>query len=144
MAKDIHFVPTVFNRDEDIYEEESARETLTFPLTDEEILKAGKEASQLDSQHKSIEAKFNQIKKDFKGQLDGLSSQINYKFMLIKDECEDRETDCTQRKNYTRKVVQYLYNGQVMKERPMQEYEMTSKKALQVQASLNSATHHTV
>lgn len=144
MAKDIHFVPTVFNRDEDIYEEESARETITFPLSDEEILKAGKEASQLDSQHKQIEAKFNQIKKDYKGQLDGLNSQINYKFMLIKDECEDRDTDCTQRKNYTRKVVQYLYNGRVMKERPMQDYEMTSKKALSVQASLNGAQSHTV
>jgi hypothetical protein len=144
MAKDIAFKPTVFNRDEDIYEEESARETITFPLTDEEILKAGKEASQLDSQYKAVDAKFSMIKKDYKDQLGGLSSQLNYKFRIIADECEDREVDCVQRKNYTRKVVQYLVNGDVMKERPMGEWEMTSKKALQVQASLNGGSHHTV
>jgi len=144
VAKDIKFIPTVFNRDEDIYEEESARENITFPLTDDEILKIAKQTSEFDQQYKAIDSKFQQIKKDYKGQLDGLNSQMNYNFMLIKDECQDRDTDCIQRKNYTRKVVQYLFEGKVMKERPMQEYEMTSKKNAQVQASLNGASSHTV
>lgn len=143
MAKDIRFTPTVFNRDEDIYEEESARETITFPLTDDEILKIAKSTSELDEQYKTVDARFQQIKKDYKGQLDGLNSQMNYNFMLIKDECQDRDVDCVQRKNYTKKVVQYIYNGVVMKERPMQEYEMTSKKNKEA-ASLNGGSHHTV
>jgi predicted nuclease with TOPRIM domain len=144
MAKDIRFSPTVFNRDEDIHEEESSREFITFPLTDEEILKIAKSTSELDEQHKAIDAKFQQVKKDFKGQLDGLNSQMNYNFMLIKDECQDREVDCVKRKNFTRKVVQYLYDGKVMKERPMHDYELASSKNPNIQATLNGGSHHTV
>lgn len=131
MAKDIAFKPTPFNRDEDIFVEESGRETLTFPLTDEEILKFAKHTSQLDEQYKAVDSKFQQAKKDFKGQLDGLNAQMNYNFMVIKDECQDREADCTVRYNFTKKVVQYVFAGEVMKERPMTDWDMNKNPALQ-------------
>lgn len=136
--KDVSFAPTAFNRDEDIFTEEESREVITFQLTDDEILKLAKATAELDIEHRTVDAHFTMVKKDFKGKLDGLASQMNYNFRLIKDQAEDRDVDCIKRKNFTKKVVQFIYNGRVMKERPMADHEMTNPNL--VQKSLNGGS----
>lgn len=140
--KDVSFIPTFFNRDEDIFVEEEAREPVIFQLTDEEILKAAKATTELDEQYKDVNAKFAQVKKDFSGKLKGIEAQINYNFLIIKDQAEEREVDCVKRRNFTKKIVQFIYGGSVVKERPMTEWETTHPN--NVKASINSASSHTV
>ena len=140
--KDVSFIPTPFNRDEDIHVEEEARETITFPLSDEEILSHANEAGDLNLQLKDTKAKFAQVKSDWSGKIKGIESQINYKFQVICDKAEDREVDCVKRRNFTKKIVQFLHKGIVVKERPMTEWESTHPN--NVQASLNGGSHHTV
>jgi hypothetical protein len=136
--KDVSFSPTFFNRDEDIYSEEEGREVITFALSDDEILKLAKATAELDIEHRTVDAHFAMVKKDFKGKLDGLASQMNHNFRLIKDQAEDRDVDCIKRKNFTRKVVQFIYNGKVCKERAMADHEMTNPKL--IQGSLNGGS----
>lgn len=137
--KDVSFKPTYFNPDEDIFSlVEDQRETVAFQLSDDEILAAGKEAAELNSQLKEAVGKFSQIKKDWSGKIKGLEAQMNYKFLIIADQAEDREVECTKRLLFKKGVAQFIYKGVVVKERVMSEWEKTS--AQNVQASLNSAS----
>lgn len=140
--KDLSFRPTPIHPD-DITEEVEAQEVLTFPLTDTEILKIAKDSSKVEQERMAVQAEFDQKKKYYKEKLGGLDSQLTYNFTLIKNESEDRSVKCSFMKNYTKKIGQYIYEGKVMKERPLQDWELTSTKN-KVIGSLNSIDNHHV
>lgn len=137
--KDLSFTSTPVNPD-DRTEDVETEESLTFPLTDEEILKIARNSSSVETERVQVQSEFDNKKKYYKEKIGGLDSQLTYNFCLIKNECEDRRVKCTMRKNYTRKIAQYIFNNNIMKERALQDWELTSTK--NVVANLNSIDNH--
>ena len=116
----VQFTPV---REGDKVEEIDARENLIFDLTDADILKIADIVANISKELREKEAKLHAIQKDMKDSIKGLESDLRFHHKLIETKKEGRDVDCVCRKNYTRGIVQYVFNGVVMKERAMDSYE---------------------
>jgi hypothetical protein len=108
---------------EDKIEDFDAEETLVFVLTDAEILKIAKTASSLTSQKRTKENELKNKTDDLKSEIKGIDADIKFNLKLIEVGKEGRNVECIKRINYTRGIVQFIYGGQVMKERSIEHNE---------------------
>lgn len=125
MAEEIKFTPF---QEGDKVEEVETRQFLVFDLTDPEILAIAEVVGKLDSEMKDLESKLAAVKKSLGDKIKGLDSDINHNLNLIKTRKEGRDVPCVMRKNYTKKIVQFAYEGKLMKERAMEAYEIENEK----------------
>ena len=104
-------------------EEVKVVEPLIFTLTEHEYAEKGKAAGKLRGKLSEVEAKFSDIKKEWKGKVDEKQIELNNILEAMRAGKEERVVECTQRKNFDRNIVQYLYKGKVLKERPLEPHE---------------------
>lgn len=104
-------------------EEFDVKETLVFDLTDPELLEIGKNVATLSAEKRMKEAALKTYTADRKDEIKGLEADIRFNVKLIEVRKQGREVDCIMRKDYTRGIVQYIFNGVVMKERSLEHHE---------------------
>lgn len=104
-------------------EDFDVKENLIFDLTDAELLGLAKQTSLLSVQKRTKEGELKQIVENKKDEIKGLQYDINFNLKLIETGKQGREVDCIMRKDYTRGIVQYIFNGNVMKERALEHHE---------------------
>lgn len=99
------------------------RERFTFPLSSDELVTKGQEAADLNKQVSEKEYTLSIYKKERKAEIDNLRSNINSTLKVIAAKAENREVECDKIYNYDRKVIEYVYHGELMKERAMDQLE---------------------
>lgn len=104
-------------------EEFDVKETLVFDLTDTELLEIGKNVATLSAEKRQKEAALKSYTADRKDEIKGLEADIRFNVKLIEVRKQGKEVDCIMRKDYTRGIVQWLFNGTVMKERGLESHE---------------------
>lgn len=104
-------------------EEFDVKETLVFDLTDTELLEIGKNVASLSTEKRIKEAQLKSYVADRKDEIKGLEADLKFNIKLIEVRKQGRETDCVMRKDYTRGIVQWIFNGKVMKERGLESHE---------------------
>ena len=112
----------------DKVEEVESRQFLVFDLTDAEILAIAEVVGKLAKEKSIHEVNLAEIKKSLGDKIKGLDSDIHHNHKLIETRKEGRDVPCLMRKNYTKKIVQFVYEGKTMKERPMEAYEIENEK----------------
>lgn len=103
--------------------EEQAVEDLEFTLTTDEIVGTAKEAADVRVALLEKETEFERVKKRFKGEIESLEGDLADKLRLIRHGKETRKTACIKQLNYKTNTVAFLFNGEIMKERPMEANE---------------------
>lgn len=98
---------------------------LSVRLTDEDVLKYGREAARAVADRESIENDFDSIKKDYKARIDEQSAIVAKLSPRIHSSQETRDVVCEEVKNWTdgTVVVTRLDTGEVTESRPMREDE---------------------
>jgi len=104
-------------------EEFDVKETLVFDLTDAELLAISKQVATLSREKREKESFLKNYIADRKDEIKGLDADIRFNIKLIEVGKQGRETDCIMRKDYTRGIVQFIFNGTVMKERGLEHHE---------------------
>lgn len=102
---------------------DTVREVFTFDLTPQEILTKADEASELNKVIADKEHKFSVLKKERKAEIDSLKGDLNHVLGTILTKKEDREVECRKIYDFERKIVTYVFRGEVLKERSMDTYE---------------------
>lgn len=92
---------------------------LNFKLTEEDFAEKGKEAGRLAGELNKLNIEFDAVKKQWKEKLNEKEAELSKVLGTIRRGDEDRMVKCVMRKDFTRHVVQYLFNGDVMHEREM-------------------------
>ena len=98
---------------------------LSVRLTDEEVLKYGRDAARAMADGLSIEKQFESVKKDYKARLDEQASIVSKLSPRIHSGIETRDVECEEIKNWTKGtvVVTRLDTGEIVESRPMREDE---------------------
>lgn len=104
-------------------EEFEVKETLVFDLTDAELLSIAKQVANLTVEKREKESTLKSYVADRKDELKGLDADIRFNVKLIEVGKQGRETECIMRKDYTRGIVEWIFNGKVMKARGLESHE---------------------
>jgi hypothetical protein len=104
-------------------EDFDVKETLVFDLTDPELLEIGKNVATLSAEKRTKEALLKGYIADRKDEIKGLEADIRFNVKLIEVRKQGKEVDCIMRKDYTRGIVQFIFAGNVMKERALEHHE---------------------
>lgn len=104
-------------------EDFDVKETLVFDLTDPELLQISKTVAALSKEKREKEATLKQYISDRKDEIKGVDADIRFNIKLIEVGKQGREVECIMRKDYTRGIVQWIYEGKVMKERGLESHE---------------------
>lgn len=92
---------------------------LTFKLTEKEIAQKGKSAAESKTRLTEKNHEFENVKQKYKGEIGAIECELSDHLSTIKRGTEDRTVECTMVKDFSRHVVEYVYNGEIMEERPM-------------------------
>lgn len=104
-------------------EEFDVKENLVFDLTDAELLQISKTVAALSREKREKESHLKAYTSDRKDEIKGLDADIRFNIKLIEVGKQGRDTDCIMRKDYTRGIIQWIFNGKVMKERGLEAHE---------------------
>lgn len=104
-------------------EEFDVKENLVFDLTDTELLQISKTVAALSREKREAEGALKSYVADRKDEIKGLDADIRFNIKLIEVGKQGRDTECVMRKDYTRGIVQWIFNGKVMKERGLESHE---------------------
>lgn len=104
------------------YQDTLVEEPFHFDLTKEEMATAGQDVAELADTLSTRQEDFERVKKRYKAEFEELERQIQAKFHAIRFG-EMRNTRCTKRVWFERKVVQFIYEAKVLKEREMLDEE---------------------
>lgn len=105
-------------------QEKEVERYLTFILTEDEVRSKGIEAANVAYELGKKESEFDEVKKEWKKKIDRDEAELKGILSTIRAGKEDRHVKCLERKNFETHTVQYIYDGYVMFERPMEEHEM--------------------
>jgi hypothetical protein len=97
---------------------ELVSELLTFDLTQSEVAEKGGIAADQSAELSKITAEFKAVRSEFKGKIDGLAKELNATLCCIKKGSEEREVECTKVFVKDQDLVQFWYEGKMLKERP--------------------------
>jgi hypothetical protein len=98
-------------------------ESLEFELTEAEFSEYGKRAAKLTQHVSDLEAKLDKLKKSAKREIEGIEAEVSQLLETIRTGKEERTVTCVVRKNFKENVIEYLFKGKLMKQRPMQANE---------------------
>ena len=98
--------------------------TLKFKLTDKEKLEKGNLLATLSRQIAVVDGVLKQAKSRHKADSAELKNQFEAAVSCLSTGTEHREVECEEVRDYEAKRVSYLYEGEVMEERPMRQDEM--------------------
>lgn len=104
-------------------EDTEVKETLVFDLSDAELMQLMNTTIALTNEKRESEVHLKNYIADRKDEIKGLEADIRFNMKLIEVKKQGRLTDCIMRKDYTRGIVQYIFNGTVMKERGLEQHE---------------------
>lgn len=93
---------------------------LAFPLSADDYKRIGEEAANISLDITSDEMQLKQIVSERKEIIAGKYGALSAKLKIIHDGKEVRMVDCVERKNFTLNKIEYLFNGIVIEERPME------------------------
>jgi len=110
---------------------ETTKETFPFALTDTELLDRANAASSLSAELKQKQNVFLAIKKAKKAEIDVIADELDHLMQIILEKKEDRQVDCQKVYDTSQRKVVYLFRGEVMAERPMDnsEYNFAVQRA---------------
>ena len=120
----------VLTNDKEI-EEKSVDRDLTFILTEDDFSAKGKLAGRLSADLNKSRNEFESVKKDWKGKIEEKEGELSSVLATIRRGEEVRRVKCIERKDYNSNIVHYIFNGEVMHERPLEinERQMRLVKA---------------
>ena len=103
---------------------------LPCKLTDDEVLKYGRDIARAVSDRERIDGELNSVKADYKGKLAEQEAIIGKLSPRVHSGIETREVECEEVKNWTRGTVTVIRQdtGERIEDRPMREDE----KAMQL------------
>jgi hypothetical protein len=102
---------------------EIVREIFTFKLTEHELLAKGEEAGELHRDILDKEYKLSILKKERKAEIDKIRADFNHLMKIIDKKEEDRQVDVVKIFDFEKKMVSFVFSGEVLRERPMDNYE---------------------
>jgi len=103
--------------------ERNVERELKFKLTESEFAEKGKQAAEASKKLAELEFEFEMVKRKWKGQIEGQTEIVHSILSVIHAGEEKRHVDCTERKDFEKFVVEYIYRGEIMENRPMQMHE---------------------
>lgn len=106
---------------------EPVKETFSFPLTEQELLAKGQEASSLHTEILQREYDLSIYKKARKAEIDTLASKRNQFLKIMNAKSEDRVVDCQKVYDFASKRISYLFRGEIMLEREMNQFETSAE-----------------
>jgi hypothetical protein len=117
---------------------EKTKEYLTFQLTQEEIANKAVEAATLNGQVFQLNAEFSAYKKRRKSEIDTVASQVDQLLRVVNAKQEDREVECDKIYDFDRSIVSYVFKGEVMKERSMEQFEKQLQNTVPIDKTVNT------
>jgi hypothetical protein len=119
---------------------------LSVRLTDEEVLKYGREAARAVADRESIESDFDSMKKDYKARIDEQTAIVSKLSPRIHSGKETRDVECEEVKDWTKGtvVVTRLDTFEIVDQRPMRDEERQMEVQLEEEADVQPADDNTV
>jgi hypothetical protein len=102
---------------------EIVREVFTFQLTPTELVAKGEEAANLNKAIQNKEHALAVFRKERKAEIDSLRGDLNHVLRVVEAKSEDREIECAKVYDFEVKKVSFIYKGEILKERNMEERE---------------------
>lgn len=115
-------------------QEKKMKREFTFELTEKEVVTYARKTATLTKQRNDIEAEFNNIKSTFKAKIDEKETEIASLLQAIEKGSEIRLTECIERKDFNKEVVEYVAGSKILETRDMTEEEK------QMELNLDKAT----
>lgn len=106
----------------DHIESKEVEDHFMFKLTEKEIVALSQDQVQLHLEKGRKESELARIKSRFKAELEEIEGQLNANYEKI-EKGESRKVTCTKVVNFTSKMVMFIHEGVLLRERKMNEEE---------------------
>lgn len=103
---------------------------IKFDLSDTEIVKYARRSAKLTKELAELDAAFKEKKKEHDGKISEREAEMATLMAAIGKGSEVRLVDCTERKDYNKETVAYIYEGKEMLTRDMADHEKQMEMAL--------------
>lgn len=97
--------------------------TLTFDLTDKQVMEYGREASKINSEISGLRGELKALRDDFKGKITLKENNLQALLSTIRRGKEDRQVQCKQVFDFEAGVVTVWYGSRLVEERAMRPDE---------------------
>lgn len=104
-------------------QEKQIEKYLNFKLTEQDFADKGKDGGKLAGELNDLEAQFDAVKKQWKEKIDTKQAELDVVLTTIRRGNEDRKVICIEQKDFVGHVVNYIFNGEIMHQRPMEMNE---------------------
>lgn len=99
------------------------KRNVILKLTDEEKVSFGKMAGDLNAKLNDIATAFDHIKKDWKGRLENVQNELHVVLIALKTGQREANVECSIAYDKLNQTIQYIYNGEIVEERPITDDE---------------------
>lgn len=103
--------------------ERNVHHELEVPLTHVELAERAKRAGELQALMEQRTKEFDPIKKQYKADMDAMQEELESILTACHSGKEKRLVECIERRDFTRCMVEYVYDGKVLEERTMESGE---------------------
>lgn len=99
------------------------KQSLKFELTEVELLAKGKGVAELHKRLTEVEGKFDQVKSQFKADIEELNGDLDRTISCLRDGVEHRVVECDEVLDFATNEVSYVYEGETKERRAMLAHE---------------------
>jgi hypothetical protein len=106
----------------DFHQDQECLESFVFPLTRDELAESARQMAEESQEKTRLEDELEKVRKDFKAKIDRQEVKIAAIVHQIQFG-QQKEVNCVKRIFFEKGIVQFIFEGRILKERPMEEEE---------------------